>query len=458
MNATSTDNYKPVQALLIALVFVGSLVGAVLAANEVGGLLLLAMVGGGLGLLIFRWKPARILILIASMFIDPLIPNLPILNQVPASMILLAAIVGLWVLENVLKKRPFVVSASMSQRVVFLFGLVAILAFLSGQIPWYPVKGASLGAQLAALAIFLMLIVAFFVAGNVVQNEKWLSWYIWFFLAVAAVAIFGSMVPGLRSVIVRALSVTSGGSIVGVAFVAAATSQALLNPTLAKRYRFVLLTIALGYLAVSFGLNRSWVSGWLPALVAFAVVAWFYQIRLGILTIAMGLLAALFVYTEIGEALVLENSYSLSTRLAALSTVLDIVKVNPLLGVGPANYYWYATIFPLLGFYVQFNSHNQYIDLIAQTGILGLLVFLFLIVQLSALSIRLYRNLEPGFARAYAVGGLAIIAGMVVAGFLGDWVIPFFYNVGLRGFDGAMGGWFLLGGLVLLESKYLLRK
>ena len=46
-------------------------------------------------------------------------------------------------------------------------------------------------------------------------------------------------------------------------------------------------------------------------------------------------------------------------------------------------------------------------------------------------------------------GGLA---GMVVAGMLGDWVLPFFYNVGLNGFRSSMIGWLFLGGLVSLEQ------
>ena len=40
---------------------------------------------------------------------------------------------------------------------------------------------------------------------------------------------------------------------------------------------------------------------------------------------------------------------------------------------------------------------------------------------------------------------------MLVAGMLGDWVIPFVYNVGLKGFRASVLGWIFLGGLVALQ-------
>lgn len=41
---------------------------------------------------------------------------------------------------------------------------------------------------------------------------------------------------------------------------------------------------------------------------------------------------------------------------------------------------------------------------------------------------------------------------MIVAGMLGDWVIPFVYNIGLGGFRASVLGWLFLGGLVALNN------
>jgi len=42
-------------------------------------------------------------------------------------------------------------------------------------------------------------------------------------------------------------------------------------------------------------------------------------------------------------------------------------------------------------------------------------------------------------------------AGLIIAMGLGDWVMPFVYNVGIRGFDQAVYGWYLMGGVVALQ-------
>jgi len=43
--------------------------------------------------------------------------------------------------------------------------------------------------------------------------------------------------------------------------------------------------------------------------------------------------------------------------------------------------------------------------------------------------------------------------GMAAAGMLGDWFLPFVYNIGFRGFKDSYLGWLLLGGLTLLEHS-----
>jgi hypothetical protein len=105
-----------------------------------------------------------------------------------------------------------------------------------------------------------------------------------------------------------------------------------------------------------------------------------------------------------------------------------------------------------LGYYVQFNSHNNYVDIIAQTGFAGLICFLWFIGELGVSGWRLKEEVSEGFAKAYIIGALGGLVGTLVAGMLGDWFLPFVYNVGLNGFRSSVLGWLFLGGIVAIEQ------
>jgi hypothetical protein len=133
--------------------------------------------------------------------------------------------------------------------------------------------------------------------------------------------------------------------------------------------------------------------------------------------------------------------------------VIEISRVSPLFGLGFSNYYWYTPLFPIRGWSVNFNSHSQFIDLIAQVGVLGLICFLWIFFEMLRLSWRLLQNkLLTGFTKAYVYSVFAGIIATLVAAFLGDWVLPFIYNVGLTGFRASILPWIFMGGLVAIEK------
>jgi O-antigen ligase len=194
-----------------------------------------------------------------------------------------------------------------------------------------------------------------------------------------------------------------------------------------------------------------WKSGWLPPLAAAAILLSFKFRRLLILTVPFGIFAA---YSLVTGAISTEE-YSWGTRVDAWKIVLEISKQNPLFGLGFANYYWYTPLFSIRGWYIQFNSHSQYVDLIAQIGYLGLLSFLWIFFEVGRLSLRLIRALPDGFVRAYSFGVLAGVVGALAAGFLVDWILPFAYNIGFTGFRASVLLWLFFGGLVSVEQIYL---
>ena len=74
-----------------------------------------------------------------------------------------------------------------------------------------------------------------------------------------------------------------------------------------------------------------------------------------------------------------------------------------------------------------------------------------MMAALGRLGWRLRASVGQGFARGYVHAGLAGLAGTLAAGMLGDWFIPFVYNIGLAGFRASVLSWLFLGGLIALQ-------
>jgi O-antigen ligase len=173
------------------------------------------------------------------------------------------------------------------------------------------------------------------------------------------------------------------------------------------------------------------------------------------LALVMGV-AALIPAATIVQDLIGSDTYSYSTRIEAWEILAQIIRVNPILGLGPANYYWYTPLFAIRGYFVNFNSHSQYVDLVAQFGIVGTLTFVWFVFEIGRVAWRVWRRpLADGFAQAYVYGAVGGFAASVAAGFFGDWLFPFFYNVGLAGFRASILPWLFMGGLVAIAGMNL---
>jgi O-antigen ligase len=148
--------------------------------------------------------------------------------------------------------------------------------------------------------------------------------------------------------------------------------------------------------------------------------------------------------------------------------VINMTSQNPLFGLGLANYmyYWkilghmsmtaltaYQTTGNLLGFsMIRVPSHNMYVDIFAQTGLIGLVIFIVMIILAVRFGWRLTKEIPPGFLQAHVFGVLAGFIGMAVGSFwFADWLIPFVYNITISGFRHSVYTWLLLGTLVSIS-------
>ena len=100
----------------------------------------------------------------------------------------------------------------------------------------------------------------------------------------------------------------------------------------------------------------------------------------------------------------------------------------------------------------QINSHNNYVDLFAHGGVVGLLLFFWFAWEVARLGITLRKRFTNDFRAGYVNAMLAAGAGALVIMVLADWILPFVYNIGFQGFQASVLVWLFMGGLVALDN------
>ena len=417
---------------------------AFMASQRQLALFLFLPLGLGSVLIFQRWPSLGLIIASVAGLVVPFLGP----SGLNVTMILIALLIGLWLLNIIIGRRQVQFELSSTLRPLIAFLVVALISFLVGQLPWLTFAlHAPLGAQLGGLSIIVLSASAFFLAAQQIPDMRWLSWLTWAFLAMGALSVLvRSVLPALGLPTRDLFQPVS--TVFYICLVAIAFSQALFNTDLHPGWRLALGGLVLITLYVLVVLKFVDKSGWLSAFVSIGAIIATRSWRAGLALVPIAVVAALYMWT----GLVSTDEYSISTRFDAWIIMGQIIKINPILGLGFANYYWYTPLFPIRGYAVSFNSHNNYVDIVAQTGLVGLVCILWFFWEVGRLGWRLRKDAPSGFAQAYVYGALGILAGMVAAGMFGDWVLPFFYNIGLNGFRTSMLGWLFLGGMVSLTQ------
>ena len=437
---------------IILVTLLGSVVLAFFAPEDLlPYLIALVPLAGGIVLLLRQPEIGLIALLLCCLFLPS--PDLPGGLNLPT--LFLGGLISLWLLTLTVKRNQVELFYSRSITPLLVLVGVTLLSFAVGQYTWFPFAyHADMPAQIGGLIIILFSAGAYLLVAQQVKDLRWLAIMTWLYVALAFLFIAGWFVPGLGPFTSQIfLTGTTSNSLFWVWLAALAASQALFNSALKPYWRFLLALVVLATVYVSFGLNSGWKSGYLPIFACLGVIAASKSWRLGLLLAIIAAPVILYLSTEA----IASDEYSYLTRLDAWAIIFEMIKTNPVTGFGPANYYWYTPFFQIRGYSVPFNSHNQYLDILAQTGIIGLITTFWLAAELFLISWRLKNKLEPGFGRAYAYGILGGLAGMMIGGVLADWFFPFTYNIGFYGFPATIVNWMFLGGLVTLERQAKLK-
>jgi hypothetical protein len=441
--------------IISGVIFLSSVVAFIFPTKYLGFFIAL-IIACGLLIIYLRVPAIGLLALIAGGMLVDFEIGTGTSTSINLVVILLPMLIGIWFIDMLVRKRRVYFVPSRTNPPLVALVIVSILAFGIGQMTWFfYARQAPILSQLGGLAIFLLSAGAFIFTANVIKNIKWLKSLTWLFIIVGTIIVLSRLIPILGRSMHHLLPSGATGSLFWLWMIAIAFSQFLINRDLSIVWRILLLGLIVATLYVALVLGFGWKSGWIPALAAFGVITWLRFRRLRIVLLIGGLVLIWLMSSE----LIQSDQYSYVTRLEAWKIILnEIVKVNPIFGLGPANYRFYTPLFPIMGYWVEFNSHNNYIDILAQIGVLGVIAFLWFAWEIWRLAWGLLKIDLGGFTNAYVVGALGGLVGMLVAGMLGDWVIPFVYNVGLSGFRASVLGWIFLGGLVVIHHIYTTKK
>ncbi len=371
-------------------------------------------------------------------------------GQVNAPLGLAALVCTAWLVREVLFMRKLDLAPSPLVGTVIALMVSAVASFFAGQIDWYQGAGAGPSAQIGGLALFLLSGGLLLAVAHQLRSVNELATLTYLFLAAGSFVPFLMLFPQLDPIAAPTVSPSTVGSMFWTWLVGMGAAQAWFNRSLSPGVRLWLLVVVFTALFHGIVQRTDWASGWVPPLIALGIVAAHRFPRTTICAGLAGSTAGIVVLNQVFQGLLAHEQYSLRTRLDAWDTLWAIIQKSPIFGVGISHYYHFTKLYSTTGWYVSFSSHNNYIDLAAQTGLVGLTLFLCLGAAALTLVFRLRARATGEFERAFAIGCVGCVIAALASGMLGDWILPFVYNVGLAGFRSSMLFWVFLGGALAL--------
>ncbi|MGE3508972.1 MAG: O-antigen ligase family protein [Vicinamibacterales bacterium] len=301
---------------------------------------------------------------------------------------------------------------------------------------WIPVQAGQLAAIVMGPAALLL-------TARFLNTRQTLVWMVWSYVALTMVGLLASLTLGMETNL-RGLILTWSAVLM--------LGQLLYNSDLRPGVRALLVVAFAVTMFVKVVLGLTWVSGWLPTLVGCTTIAAFRWPKSVLSAVLIGTLVIVLAGDSLRSDYDREYEESGATRLGKWTLVLGqpFVWNHALFGTGPANYAVYFTVYTPND---RMSTHNNYLDIFLQLGIVGVVLVLVLLAAIARLALRLSRDrLDDPFLTAYARSSLGGIAAVVVAMGLGDWFTPFVFNQGLAGFSWTVQSWIFFGALCAIPA------
>jgi O-antigen ligase len=368
-----------------------------------------------------------------------------------ASLLVAFAITVAWILRMIFRRNFRIVNSPVTFPLI-AFVTMNVLSLIWSRAtvdPRISVPPTYIRVQVAALMVIVLSAATVLIVGGMVRRHYWLKWYLGILFTIGVLHEALIVVHGPDNLVM-------GRGLIPMWCICLAAGQAVINIRLAAWAR-------IGMIAVSafcfYGLvtHQDWISGWLPAALSVLVVFLLRGRATAIVTLIVGacLLVVLWgtIYQIFTVDKVQQGTLGGDTKRTALwQRTLETIAPSPWIGSGPAGY-----ALAEVQFYPNqaLSAHSNYIDVIAESGVIGLVFFVWFLGAALRVGYRAQhrlRNLGDMFGGAVAVGALGGTVGIILAMALGDWVIPFVYNQTIAGFDYTIESWLGIGMLVALDA------
>lgn len=436
--------------LLVAVVLVGVL-ATQLAEPDRGQLLRV----GGVPLLFIallllavsvkmRLELAPVIILIAAAFI-PLSVGTGTQSRIVDSLLLSMFFVGVWLVQMIAIKRRIDLHPFRVNKPLIGFMIVVPISLIWSMLfrdPFVVIWNSFPLVQVASAIIMITFAATFLLVVNNVESLRVLKIMTGVMLVAGALGLikqYGSI----------GLPVNTDG-LFAMWVVALSVSLAFFYRALSPISRLLLLLLAGLWMYWGFGLHIDWLAGWLPGMVALWLLALMRSRSLfiaGLIVLVLIILINPEYYLDIIEV---ETQRSLNTRIAAWAMNWQVTGEHLTFGTGPGGYAaYYMSYFP----HQATATHSNYIDIIAQVGIIGLGFLLWFFGALAWIGFRLYQRVKGrgDFIEAMSNAAFVGLIGSIVIMAFGDWIIPFAYTQTIMGYDHAIYSWLFFGCLLVLD-------
>jgi hypothetical protein len=423
-------------------------------------ILMLPILAAG-GVMLVRWPTLGLMTLVTAALFVPRQLGTGTEVALNAAVLLVPALLALWFTEGLLKGEVAVASSPVNAPLL-LFLCAGLLSLLAGNVLWDPTVPRPSNmtiVQIAQWAIFALSAGAFWLGANRLPDERWLRYLVWAFLIVGGGGAIVRVLPGVGRLIDSYGTLAFDRSPLWALLAALVGGQLVFNRDLSPGRRFYLLLILAAILYYALVMRRETVSNMVGVGAALATLLWLRFPRLRTISILIAVIVSIVLFSVLYEFAGGDDMWDESggSRLLLIGRVLEVTMRNPLTGLGPASYRPYAGSKPLMyfrAFWVnpQISSHNNYVDLFAHGGLLGLGLFACFAWALGRLGWRLGERLRHGFVAGYVHGMLALLVASLALMLFADWILPFVYNIGFPGFQASVLVWLFLGGLVAVEQ------